>query len=76
MVELMITQYITLKDYKKLISVDKVRRNTPENEFNTGDKVKCDMKMAKYLLGDNPLGKPVAKVLEVIPEKKKVAKKK
>ena len=75
MVELVITQYITLKDYKKLISVDKFRKSMNENEFNTGDKVKCDIKMAKYLLGDNPLNKPVAKILEIIPDKK-VAKKK
>ncbi len=75
MVELAITQYITLKDYKKLISVDKFRKGMNENEFNTGDKVKCDIKMAKYLLGDNPLNKPVAKILEIIPDKK-VAKKK
>lgn len=75
MVELVITQYITLKDYKKLISVEKVRKGMSENEFNTGDKIKCDIKMAKYLLGDNPLNKPVAKVLEIIPDKK-VAKKK
>ena len=64
-----VTEEFTLNDFDKLKEVKRTRRNEKGRLF-IGDTFKCDLEMAKYLLGDNQNKKVVVKVLEVIPEQK------
>lgn len=63
-----ITQF-TLKKFNELKNI-KRRNYDKEGMLYVGDTFECEKEMAEYLLGQTD-GKPVVKVIEVIPEKKK-----
>ena len=69
MIKVEVIEKFTLKDFDKIQNV--VRKTTGEKgKLYVGDIFECDEEMAKYLLGDNPLHRPVVNLLEIQPEKK------
>ena len=68
MIKVEVIEEFTLKDFNKLKNIE--RKNMKEQgRLYVGDVFECDKTMADYLLGDNPLKKPVVKVLEIEPLK-------
>ena len=76
MIKVEVIEDFTLREFDKIKNL--VRYNSNKNEdgrLYIKDKFECDKKMTEYLTGQNPLNKTVVKVIEVIPETKKRAKK-
>lgn len=74
MIKVEVIEEFTLQKFKELKNI--VRAGKEEKgRLYVKDVFECDEEMAKYLTGDNPLNKVVVKVIEVIPEEKKVVKK-
>lgn len=59
-----VTQFFTLKDFDKLHNI-KRKSVSQHGKLYTGDTFECDEKMARYLLGNNPNGVCVIKVIEI-----------
>lgn len=74
MIKVEVIEKFTLKKFNELKNVKRGVGN-PDNKgtLSVKDTFECDEKMAQYLLGDNPLKKQVVKLLEIQPEKPKVA---
>lgn len=75
-----INQDVTIKDWKKLKNIKRIKSNDEiiePNYFEIGDKFETDEEMASYLAGETPKQPIVCiKILEVVPEEiKTVAKK-
>lgn len=75
-----INQEVTIKEWKRLSNIKRIKNNSEivePNHFDIGDTFETDEEMAKYLAGETP-NQPIVciKVLEVIPEKKKPISKK
>lgn len=73
MVRLETIEEFTLQDFGKLKDIVRKGKDT-EGRLFVGDTFVCDENMQYYLLGNNALNKTVAKVIEVIPEKKEEPK--
>ena len=73
MVRLETIEEFTLQDFGKLKDIVRKGKDT-EGRLFVGDTFVCDENMQDYLLGNNALNKTVAKVIEVIPEKKEEPK--
>ena len=69
MIKLEVIEDFTLKDFHKLDNIKRIRLDQKGKLF-VGDTFECDEEMAKYLLGDNPLHRPVVNISEIKPEKK------
>lgn len=70
MVKVEAIDVFTLGRFNELKNIQ--RKSLDENgKIFTGDIFECDDDLAKYLLGDNKLGRAFIKVLEVIPEEVK-----
>lgn len=70
MVKLEALEEFTLKEFDKLKDVVRFDENKKEKgRLYEKDTFICDTDMQNYLLGDNPLNRAVAKVIEVIPKK-------
>lgn len=69
MVTVEATETFLYKDYNKVEIIAK--QGTKVGEFRKGDRFKCNDEMAKYLCGENPLNRPVVKVIEIEPKQKK-----
>lgn len=67
MVKVEVKEEFTLGKYNELKNIVRKGKNETGRLF-AGDVFECTEDMAKYLTGNNPLHRPVVKVLEVIPE--------
>lgn len=69
MIKVQVIEKFTLKDFDELKNIK--RKTTGEKgKLYVGDTFECSEEMARYLLGDNPLHKPVVNIVEIQPEKK------
>lgn len=68
MIKVEVIENFTLERFDELKNIERVRQDT-NNKLNVGDKFECTKELADYLLGDNPIKRPVVKVIEVIPAK-------
>lgn len=57
--------------FDELQNIQRVGKDVKGTIF-TGDTFECKQDLVEYLTGNNPLGKAVVKVIEVVPEKKEV----
>ena len=71
MMMLEVIEEFTLRDFDKLKNIERKGEDTAGRLF-VGDKFECDEKMADYLTGNNPLERPVAKVIGVTPKEEPV----
>ena len=71
MIKVEALQDFTLARFDEIENIERTRRSE-EGKLFTGDKFECEKELCDYLLGANPLGKAVVKVIEVIPEKVEV----
>ena len=64
----------SIKKYGKIKAIEKAVKEK-ENEYDGKDVIECTEEMARYLEKDNDYtkktGKPLVKVIEIIPEEKK-----
>ncbi len=75
MIKVIVTEEFILGSFNKLQNVERANINKNEDGYlYVNDKFECDEKMADYLTGNNPINRTVAKVIEVIPEKKDIDK--
>ena len=65
MIKLRAKQDFTLKDYKKLKNIESKHEEREKKTVYKEDKLECDEKMAKYLLGNNDLKIVVAELVEI-----------
>ena len=70
MIKLIATRDFTLREFKKVKIVERAGKDE-EGWLYKNDVFICDTKMANYLLGNNDQKNIVAKVIEIIPTKKK-----
>lgn len=71
MIKVEVTEGFTLKDFGLLKNI--VRKKVDkEGELFVGDTFECDENMAKYLTGNNSLGKVVVRVIEILPKEKPI----
>lgn len=68
MIKVEALQEFTLARFNEIENIERTRRSE-EGKLFTGDKFECEKELCDYLLGANPLGKAVVKVIEVIPAK-------
>ena len=68
MIKVEALQEFTLARFNEIENIERTRRSE-EGKLFTGDKFECGKELCDYLLGANPLGKAVVKVIEVIPAK-------
>ena len=61
-----VIEEFTLKEFSKLKNIKRASHEK-EGKLFKGDIFECDEEMAKYLLGDNPLGRPVVDLIEITP---------
>lgn len=66
-----VIEKFSLGRFEKITNL--IRRNVDKyGSLYVGDIFECDEEMAKYLIGNNPKGKCVVKIIEVIPLKENV----
>ena len=68
MIKLQALENFTLERFNEIQDIERAGRDQ-KNWINKNDTFKCNKDLADYLLGDNPLKRPVVKVIEVVPEK-------
>lgn len=68
MIKVEVIEPFTLGRFDELENIERASVETP-GKLNMGDKFECTKDIADYLLGDNPIKRPVVKVIEVIPAK-------
>ena len=68
MIKVEVIEPFTLGRFNELENIERASVETP-GKLNMGDKFECTKDIADYLLGDNPIKRPVVKVIEVIPAK-------
>lgn len=71
MIKLQALENFTLERFNEIQDIERAGREQ-KNWINKNDVFKCGKGLADYLLGDNPLKRPVVKVIEVEPEIKDV----
>lgn len=64
-----INEDFTLEKFDELKNIERKSQRNVKGKLYKGDTFECSEEMAKYLTGNNPLKKVVARVIEVIPEK-------
>lgn len=69
MIKLQAIERFTLGRFDELKNIERAGIET-HGMIYVGDKFECTRELADYLLGNNALGKPFVKVIEVIPEAK------
>ncbi len=69
MIKVKVIEEFTLKDFDKLENIKRANADEKGKLF-VGDEFNCDENMAKYLTGNNLLGKTVVEIIEVKEEKK------
>lgn len=67
MIKVEAIQDFTLGRFNEIKNVERVRKDEPGKLF-TGDKFVCQKELCDYLMGQNPLGRVVVKIIEIIPE--------
>ena len=75
MIKLQALESFTLERFDELENIERAGRNE-QGKLNKDDKFECKKDLADYLLGDNPLNRPVVKVIEIVPEIKEEKKEK
>ena len=75
MVRVEVIENFTLEAFDELKNLERKAGGT-KGQLNVGDTFECSEDMAKYLMGENKLGKVVVKVIEVKPDKIKEEPKK
>ncbi len=73
MIKLQALENFTLERFNEIQDIERAGKDQ-KNWINKNDVFKCGKGLADYLLGDNPLKRPVVKVIEVEPEKVTVEK--
>ena len=68
MIKVEALQDFTLSRFDEIENIERVRMDEKGRIF-IGDKFECEKELCDYLLGANPINRPVVKVIEVIPEK-------
>lgn len=68
MVKCEVIKEFTLERFNELQNIQRKRIDT-QGKLYVGDTFECEKDLADYLLGANPIGKAVVKVIEVIPAK-------
>ena len=68
MIKVEVIEQFTLQRFDELQNIERVGAEQKGKLF-VGDKFECTEELAKYLTGENPLGKVVVKVVEVKPIK-------
>lgn len=68
MIKVEALQDFTLARFDEIENIERAGKNL-KGYINKNDKFDCEKDLADYLLGANPLGKAVVKVIEVIPAK-------
>lgn len=66
-----VNENFTLQKFDELKNIQRKSREENGKLFK-GDTFECNKEMAKYLSGDNPLGKVVVKVIEILPKEKPI----
>ena len=69
MIKLQALENFTLERFNEIQDIERAGREQ-KNWINKNDTFKCSKDLADYLLGDNPLKRPVVKVIEVKTEYK------
>jgi hypothetical protein len=67
MIKVKVIEDFTLKDFSKLKNIVRVKTDV-EGRLFKGDTFECTEEMARYLTGENVLGKTVVEFIEVKPE--------
>jgi len=67
MIKLQALENFTLERFNEVQDIERAGKDQ-KNWINKNDVFKCGKGLADYLLGDNPLKRPVVKVIEVEPE--------
>lgn len=67
MIKLQALEDFNLERYSELKNIERVRIDT-KGKLYKGDKFECEKELADYLLGNNPLKRPVVKIVEVEPK--------
>lgn len=68
MIKCEVIEKFDLGEFEKLQNIKRKSVDIKGKLF-VGDEFECDEEMARYLTGENPLGKVVVKIIEVEPEK-------
>lgn len=68
MIKVEALQDFTLARFDEIENIERAGKNL-KGYINKNDKFECEKELCDYLLGENPLGKAVVKVIEVIPAK-------
>ena len=69
MIKLKALENFTLERFNEIQDIERAGKEQ-KNWINKNDTFKCGKDLADYLLGDNPLKRPVVKVIEIEPEVK------
>lgn len=64
MIKLEALENFTLERFSEVKNIERVGKDT-KGFINKNDKFECEKDLADYLLGANPLNRPVVKVIEV-----------
>lgn len=73
MIKVKVIEDFTLRDFDKLKNIVRNRSNVKGKLFKD-DIFECSEEMARYLTGENILGKTVVEVIEVEPKKEEIKK--
>lgn len=68
MIKLKALENFSLERFEEIQNIERAGKEA-KKWINKNDKFECNKDLADYLLGNNPLGRPVVKVIEVEPEK-------
>lgn len=71
MLKVEVIEAFNLERFDELKNIQRAGANT-KGRLNVGDKFECEKELADYLLGDNPIKRPVVKVIEIIPTTKPI----
>lgn len=75
MIRLEVIENFRLKEFSKLKKLERKGKEEAGKLF-VGDTFECDEQLQKYLLGDNPIGRAVVKVIKIVPEKEEITEEK
>lgn len=71
MFRLKVIENFSLRAFDELKNIKRAGANDEKGKLFVGDTFECDQKMVEYLIDKNPLKRPFATIIEVIPEDKK-----
>lgn len=75
MIRVEVIEDFTLERFAEVKNLERKGRSA-EKRLYIGDKFECEKDLADYLLGENPLGRAVVQIVEIIPEVKEEKPKK